>query len=132
MQNLMNSSASSSIQSPYGEPVGKTKFIGISNLRQRAEIRGLWCSKKRFYITFIFQKYFMKFSLNQTISDPEKAPESISKAVASLPPEQMFELMKQMKTCIQQNPEEAKHMLLKNPQLSYALLQALVVMRYQI
>ena len=28
---------------------------------------------------------------------PEDAPESISKAVASLPPEQMFELMKQMK-----------------------------------
>ena len=64
-----------------------------------------------------------------SLSDPEKAPESISRAVASLPPEQMFELMKQMKTCIQQNPEEAKHMLLKNPQLSYALLQALVVMR---
>lgn len=31
----------------------------------------------------------------------EKAPEAISKAVASLPPEQMFELMKQMKLCIQ-------------------------------
>lgn len=29
--------------------------------------------------------------------EPEKAPEAISKAVASLPPEQMFELMKQMK-----------------------------------
>lgn len=28
---------------------------------------------------------------------PEDAPESISRAVASLPPEQMFELMKQMK-----------------------------------
>lgn len=27
----------------------------------------------------------------------EEAPESISRAVASLPPEQMFELMKQMK-----------------------------------
>lgn len=31
----------------------------------------------------------------------EKAPEAISNAVASLPPEQMFELMKQMKACIQ-------------------------------
>lgn len=28
---------------------------------------------------------------------PVEAPESISRAVASLPPEQMFELMKQMK-----------------------------------
>lgn len=59
----------------------------------------------------------------------EKAPEAISKAVASLPPEQMFELMKQMKLCIQNNPTEARQMLLQNPQLSYALLQAQVVMR---
>lgn len=59
----------------------------------------------------------------------EKAPEAISKAVASLPPEQMFELMKQMKLCIQNNPAEARNMLLQNPQLAYALLQAQVVMR---
>jgi cleavage stimulation factor subunit 2 len=64
-----------------------------------------------------------------TPPDPNRAPESISKAVATLPPEQMFELMKQMKACIEQNPEDARTMLLKNPQLSYALLQALVVMR---
>ncbi len=36
--------------------------------------------------------------------EPEQAPEAISRAVASLPPEQMFELMKQMKvrlaTCL--------------------------------
>lgn len=31
---------------------------------------------------------------------PQEAPESISRAVASLPPEQMFELMKQMKVNI--------------------------------
>ncbi|KAK2503629.1 hypothetical protein MC885_011651 [Smutsia gigantea] len=60
----------------------------------------------------------------ETIS-PEDAPESISKAVASLPPEQMFELMKQMKN----SPQEARNMLLQNPQLAYALLQAQVVMR---
>ncbi|CAH0387532.1 unnamed protein product [Bemisia tabaci] len=59
----------------------------------------------------------------------EKAPEAISKAVASLPPEQMFELMKQMKLCVQNNPAEARTMLLQNPQLAYALLQAQVVMR---
>merc|ERR1712110_1356085 len=46
-----------------------------------------------------------------------------------LPPEQMFELMKQMKDCIVNNPQEARDMLLKNPQLAYALLQALVVMK---
>lgn len=61
--------------------------------------------------------------------EPEKAPEAISKAVATLPPEQMFELMKQMKLCIQNNPSEARNMLLQNPQLAYALLQAQVIMR---
>ncbi len=60
---------------------------------------------------------------------PEKTPEVITKAVASLPPEQMFELMKQMKLCIQNNPNEARTMLLQNPQLAYALLQAQVVMK---
>ncbi|XP_067132737.1 cleavage stimulation factor subunit 2-like [Centruroides vittatus] len=61
--------------------------------------------------------------------ESNEAPESISKAVASLPPEQMFELMKQMKMCIQNNPNEARNMLLQNPQLAYALLQAQVIMR---
>jgi cleavage stimulation factor subunit 2 len=60
---------------------------------------------------------------------PESAPEAITKAVASLPPEQMYELMKQIKWCIQYNPREAKQLLLQNPQLAYALLQAQVVMR---
>uniref|UniRef100_A0A8C9R5V4 Cleavage stimulation factor, 3' pre-RNA, subunit 2 n=1 Tax=Scleropages formosus TaxID=113540 RepID=A0A8C9R5V4_SCLFO len=60
---------------------------------------------------------------------PEEAPEAISRAVASLPPEQMFELMKQMKLCVQNSPQEARNMLLQNPQLAYALLQAQVVMR---
>lgn len=62
-------------------------------------------------------------------TEPSKAPEAISRAVASLPPEQMFELMKQMKLCIQNNPNEARNMLMQNPQLAYALLQAQVVMR---
>ncbi|XP_058443261.1 cleavage stimulation factor subunit 2 tau variant [Malaya genurostris] len=61
--------------------------------------------------------------------DPSQAPEVITKTVVSLPPEQMYELMKQMKNCIQNNPMEARDMLLKNPQLAYALLQAQVVMR---
>ena len=52
------------------------------------------------------------------------------KTVASLPPEQMFQLMQQMKVCIQNNPQEARTMLAQNPQLAYALLQAQVVMRY--
>lgn len=41
----------------------------------------------------------------------------------------MFELMKQMKLCVQNSHQEARNMLLQNPQLAYALLQAQVVMR---
>ncbi|KAG8178440.1 hypothetical protein JTE90_016112 [Oedothorax gibbosus] len=65
----------------------------------------------------------------QPMDVTEKAPEEISKAVASLPAEQMFELMKQMKMCIENNPQEARNLLLQNPQLAYALLQAQVIMR---
>ena len=61
--------------------------------------------------------------------EPGRAPDVVSKAVASLPPEQMFRLMQQMKMCIQNNPHEARTMLLQNPQLAYALLQAQVVMK---
>ncbi|KAG7153772.1 Cleavage stimulation factor subunit 2-like [Homarus americanus] len=61
--------------------------------------------------------------------EPNKAPEAISNAVASLPPEQMYELMRQMKLCVRNNPSEARTMLMNNPQLAYALLQAQVVMR---
>ena len=60
--------------------------------------------------------------------EPSKAPEAISNAVASLPPEQMYELMRQMKLCVRNNPAEARTMLMNNPQLAYALLQALVNM----
>lgn len=68
-------------------------------------------------------------SLDSTDTSTDKAPEEISKAVASLPAEQMFELMKQMKMCIENNPQEARNLLLQNPQLAYALLQAQVIMR---
>jgi cleavage stimulation factor subunit 2 len=63
--------------------------------------------------------------------EPElgKAPEAIARTVASMPPERMFELMKQMKEAVINNPNMARQLLLENPQLAYALLQAQVVMR---
>lgn len=36
----------------------------------------------------------------------------------------MFEIMKQMKDMVNNNPQMARHMLVENPQLAYALLQA--------
>jgi len=61
--------------------------------------------------------------------NPADAPELISQAINSLPPEQMYKLIKEMKDVIMKNPVEARNMLLQNPQLAYGLLQAQVVMR---
>ncbi|XP_052889069.1 cleavage stimulation factor subunit 2 [Anopheles moucheti] len=61
--------------------------------------------------------------------DPADAPDLIAKAVTGLQPDQMYELMRQAKACVQNDPEEARNMLLENPQLTYALLQSAVVMR---
>ena len=55
------------------------------------------------------QKTFVSLELEKEVSpygkevSPEEAPEAISQAVASLPPEQMFELMKQMKVWNEHN-----------------------------
>uniref|UniRef100_A0A914HDN5 RRM domain-containing protein n=1 Tax=Globodera rostochiensis TaxID=31243 RepID=A0A914HDN5_GLORO len=61
--------------------------------------------------------------------EPGKAPEVIARTVASMPPEKMFELMRSMKETVNNNPQMARQLLMENPQLSYALLQAQVVMR---
>ncbi|CAL1284765.1 unnamed protein product [Larinioides sclopetarius] len=49
--------------------------------------------------------------------------------MCSVPPEQLYELMIQMKTCIENNPNEARNLLIQNPQLAYAFLQAQVIMK---
>uniref|UniRef100_A0A914LEG1 RRM domain-containing protein n=1 Tax=Meloidogyne incognita TaxID=6306 RepID=A0A914LEG1_MELIC len=61
--------------------------------------------------------------------EPGKAPEAIARTVASMPPEKMFELMRSMKETVNNNPQMARQLLIENPQLAYALLQAQVVMR---
>ncbi|XP_058058727.1 cleavage stimulation factor subunit 2 tau variant-like [Anopheles bellator] len=58
---------------------------------------------------------------------PQHAPEIITKHVSSLPPERLHEMMLQMKQLIQTSPFDARHMLMQNPQLAYALLQIQVL-----
>lgn len=45
-----------------------------------------------------------------------------------MPSEKIFDLLKQIKLCATESPDETKEMLIQNPQLSYALLQALLLM----
>ncbi|UJR15795.1 hypothetical protein I4U23_002727 [Adineta vaga] len=59
---------------------------------------------------------------------PDKVPEVIARTIVNLPPEQVVDLMKQMQTIIKDYPTEARNILIQNPQLTYAMLQSLVVM----
>ncbi|KAI6191635.1 RRM domain-containing protein [Aphelenchoides bicaudatus] len=53
--------------------------------------------------------------------EPGKAAEAIDKIVATISPEQMLELMGQMKRSLFVNPVQTRHLLMENPQLAYAL-----------
>lgn len=53
----------------------------------------------------------------------------INGVMIGLQPEQLFDLCKQMKTSLLVNPNETRQMLMQNPQLGYALLQALVMVK---
>lgn len=57
-------------------------------------------------------------------------PEAIAKSLASLTPELMFKVIQEMKHLAQTNPKKCRHMLDTNPQLSFALLQAQVMMHW--
>jgi cleavage stimulation factor subunit 2 len=48
--------------------------------------------------------------------------------IVNLPPEQVVDLMKQMQNIITEYPTEARNILIRNPQLTYAMLQSLVIM----
>ncbi|XP_065200502.1 cleavage stimulation factor subunit 2-like [Planococcus citri] len=84
--------------------------------------------KSRLEMQSLMQSTQVESTYGESIS-AEKAPEVISKTIAMLPPEQMYELMKQMKHCVQNNPTESRQLLLQNPQLAYALLQVMIVMK---
>ncbi|KAJ3159078.1 hypothetical protein HDU86_001977 [Geranomyces michiganensis] len=58
----------------------------------------------------------------------QSSVEDINKTLAAYPPEQMLEVLAQMKVHIQSNPNDVRAMLAEQPQLSYALFQALLVM----
>jgi cleavage stimulation factor subunit 2 len=52
----------------------------------------------------------------------------VNKIVESMSPSQLYEIMTQMKSLITQSPDQAKQLLLDNPQLAYALLQGQIVL----
>jgi cleavage stimulation factor subunit 2 len=55
--------------------------------------------------------------------------DAITALLHSMNANQLFDLMNQMKVLAQTNADQAKQLLAENPQLSYALFQAMTLMK---
>ncbi|KAF2271373.1 uncharacterized protein EI97DRAFT_471247 [Westerdykella ornata] len=54
--------------------------------------------------------------------------DAISRTLATLPPEQLLDILKQMKSLVMTDPAKAVELLTQAPQLAYALFQALLIL----
>lgn len=52
----------------------------------------------------------------------------ITQTIASLPPNQLMDILTQMKALTTHAPEQARHLLVTNPQLAYAVFHAMLMM----
>jgi len=55
-------------------------------------------------------------------------PDAISKTLSTLPPQQLLDILSQMKGLVMGDPAKATELLKQAPQLSYAIFQALLLM----
>lgn len=56
------------------------------------------------------------------------ATDVITQTIASLPPNQLMDILTQMKALTTHAPEQARHLLVTNPQLAYAIFHAMLMM----
>lgn len=56
------------------------------------------------------------------------ATDTISQTLATMPPAQLLDIMSHMKQLVTTSPADARTLLANNPQLSYALFQAMLMM----
>ncbi|EST05173.1 Cleavage stimulation factor subunit 2, hinge domain protein [Kalmanozyma brasiliensis GHG001] len=54
--------------------------------------------------------------------------DAITETLATLPPNQLLDIMSQMKSLVASSPEQARALLTGHPQLAYALFQAMLMM----
>lgn len=59
----------------------------------------------------------------------ERAAERIFRTVGTMSPDQLIELLQQTRACVLNNPGESRELLLKNPQLAFALLHSCLVLK---
>ena len=67
-------------------------------------------------------------SQNSLVNEAITSADQITATLASMDTQQLLEVITEMKSLISLQPEEAKSVLTKNPQLSYAIFQALLMM----
>nr|ODN85760.1 hypothetical protein L203_04634 [Cryptococcus depauperatus CBS 7841] len=58
----------------------------------------------------------------------ERATDNITKTLATISPGQLQEVMESMKNLVTQNPDSARQLLTQQPQLAYALFQAMLLL----
>lgn len=56
------------------------------------------------------------------------ATDVITQTIASLPPNQLMDILTQMKSLTTHAPEQARHLLISHPQLAYAIFHAMLMM----
>ncbi|CAO1634601.1 unnamed protein product [Parajaminaea phylloscopi] len=58
----------------------------------------------------------------------QNSTDAITQTLATLPPEQLLDIMGQIKTLVLSSPQSAQNLLNSHPQLTYALFQAMLMM----
>ncbi|CAG8614735.1 2639_t:CDS:2 [Paraglomus brasilianum] len=67
-------------------------------------------------------------SLPQGSGPQQSAVDTISKNLATMSPNQLYDVLAQVKLLIQNNIDQARALLTQNPQLSYALFQSMLLL----
>ncbi|KAI9137530.1 hypothetical protein BKA69DRAFT_1097450 [Paraphysoderma sedebokerense] len=67
-------------------------------------------------------------SLNVSQNSGQSAQDAISSALASMTPDAIYDLLSQMKTLVHTNPDQARLLMVQNPQLAYAFFQAMLML----
>ncbi|KAI9013318.1 hypothetical protein BC832DRAFT_289532 [Gaertneriomyces semiglobifer] len=62
------------------------------------------------------------------VPNAEPSTEAVRKAIAAFPPDQLIEVLSQLRMHVQTNVDQVRTLLNQNPQLGYALFQALMTM----
>ncbi|KAF9522026.1 hinge domain of cleavage stimulation factor subunit 2-domain-containing protein [Crepidotus variabilis] len=68
-----------------------------------------------------------KLPTGETVPPRVSALDIISQTLASIPPNQLMEILAQFKAFVITHPDQAKALLVKHPQFSYALFQSLIL-----